>query len=226
VTLTAPPASGTSAATLVDMYTRHGGRIVGKLTDSVTGKAIAGAEVSTDGQSQAAYVTNSDGSFILGGLMPGDYLVHVRAYDQKYVSPEFVPHQPTYSTAVSYSVADGQDTVVNETLLHADQIKGQVTDKATGLPAANVFVTAWPLSGPWIANSSAKTNAQGKFTLKGLGPGTYSVCFMDIGAPPPRFQSRCWRNQPRYSFYSGTPLTLYGFGTTRAGIDQALPRSN
>jgi hypothetical protein len=228
-----------TTATGVNMTTLPAGRMVGRITDSRNGAAIAGAVVTVYDQSDAWAgdgTADASGDYVAGGLAPGTYTVLVATADYAYdVNHEYLAsyahHQPTFATAEFFDVVAGQDAMVNESLLHSGRIEGQLTDALTGLPLRDIAIELHPLSGAWPLYSDAYTGGQGKFSVT-VGPGTYAVCFEDYSGPsgaPSRHQSRCYKNKPWVSyegpFTDTTPVSVGGFGAVVKNINQALPSS-
>jgi hypothetical protein len=204
----------------INMVTHRGGRIVGQVTDANTGSPVQGARVNASGWSGATAATASDGTFVVGGLDSGQYTVGIGG--QGYLA-EYVPHTPDSAAATKFDVSVNNTTIVNETLLPGNTLTGTVTDATNGLPVSDILVVVEPLSGTWQTHRSDTTGLEGKYTAEVLGPGSYSVCFIDPRSTA-MFADRCYKNQP-FDYGTGTPVVIDGYGNTRSGVDQALPRS-
>jgi 5-hydroxyisourate hydrolase-like protein (transthyretin family) len=251
VTLTAEP--GKSSASGVDMQTTPAGRITGRVTDDNTGRPVAKVSVSWTARDVSAplpnttvreVVSQSDGTFVVGGLPAGTYAVVINKTDwtgrysqipirsQIDYLPDLVHHTPetSVSNAEAFSVSVGQSTVVNESIYPTDSITGTVTDAATGLPISGVTVIAWG-GGIWDdygVYTPGTTDATGKYRIDGLGPGAIVVCFepgATVAAGVPSYQAACWKNRPN-DFDAANPVQVDGFGTLVSGIDQALTLAN
>jgi hypothetical protein len=221
--ITAVP--GKATASRVNMTTRHGGRIAGRIT-TATGKPIAGATVGTwnelGSDSSAHASTKDDGTFLMGGIPSGQYQVRVDSPQMAYLTPSYVPHQLSDTNATWFTVTEGATTAVHDYLLHSDAIMGRVTDAATGAPLANIGVSAVPPHS-FRDCCGAVTAADGTYQVWGLKPGPHIVCFSDDNNLPSLHQNACYKNQPYTEWVNqGTTVTVTGYGTRVTGIDQAL----
>ena len=168
----------TASVTAKDIRLPLGFKISGKVTRSNGITPIVNADVSAFGLYGSDDVpTNATGNFVLEGLSPGSYQIefgHDVASDNQtgcwYAAPankfaaSCVAH--TLVTITTVNVAG-----VNPKIPNSLQITGFVKTRATTpLPIANASVSA---AGP--EDSSASTDATGKYTLVGLNPGAYKI---------------------------------------------------
>ncbi len=73
-------------------------------------------------------------------------------------------------------------------LTRGEQVSGKVTDKATGLPLANVLVVGKPSNkGNWATTATTRTDKKGEFTLLGLNKSVKYFSF--IAAPRQNYGS-------------------------------------
>jgi protocatechuate 3,4-dioxygenase beta subunit len=182
--------------------------IAGAIGGSVTGTSgpITGVLVSVFDASGAevnAINTDENGNWQLPGFAPGTYTV---CYDPSYTSGGYrrscydnQPNDPSTGTPVT--VTAGQLTTINGTLQLGAAIAGTVTD-STGNPLSGVQVEATQLDGAnWYY---ATTDQDGSYTLGGVEPGSYGICFDASYAQGPAaggYTSECYDNQPMF----GTP---------------------
>ena len=157
-----------------------GGSIAGIVTDS-GGAGIAGVNINVfvagSGQYQGGGLTLPDGSYQIGGLPPGDYVVaFVGPFGSPYTS-EFFDDSPTFDLATPVTVsADAVTSGIGAVLELAGSIAGIVTDEASS-PIEGVYVEACPVQFGFCG--SALTAADGSYQIDGLSPrdGGYQVSF-------------------------------------------------
>ncbi|MCA1711296.1 MAG: carboxypeptidase regulatory-like domain-containing protein [Actinobacteria bacterium] len=162
-----------------------GGRITGTARDQHSGSAIA--DICLDAQPRAAqtdpYIYDysydqsaTDGSFVLGALAGGDYVVE--AYDCTY--PERYEYQAydgkTYQDATLINVRLGQSATPITVNMRAyavgtGSINGRVT-VSDGTPVQGAYVQTCTTGGRC---STATTNSTGDYTLTGLVDQEYVV---------------------------------------------------
>ena len=152
-TLVAAPGQPTALAT---------GSIAGTITDSITGRPIAGATV-TAGCHQSA-TTDSAGAYIISDLAAGDYTV--KAMKRGQYAMKSYPGQ--------VHVAEDQHVTGIDIALApmggggSGSISGTVYDQATHAPIAGARVMAGCMK-------SALTAGDGTYTISNLGDGSYTV---------------------------------------------------
>ena len=147
-----------------------GGSIAGTITDSVTNEPIAGAKVMAGCHGQNA-TTGEDGTYVIGGLAPGDYTVKAMkcgAYAMKaYPEPVHVEDGPVTGIDIALAPMGGGSG--------EGSISGTVYDDKTHEPIAGAKVTA---------GSCMKydmTAEDGTYTITGLADGSYTVKAMKSG---------------------------------------------
>ncbi|MED4452355.1 carboxypeptidase regulatory-like domain-containing protein, partial [Metabacillus fastidiosus] len=143
------------------------GTLSGQITDS-NGNPIAGATVSIQlgtgaGIAIGSTATNSNGTYTITGLAPGNYIVNASAFN--------------FQTAVSgASISSNITTIVNLALAATPgSITGQITNAETGTPiiGANIEVRVLDSSGAVI--STVLSDQSGKYLVNGLAPGPYTL---------------------------------------------------
>ena len=139
--------------------------IHGVVTDAATGQAITGVSISAysqDAPHRSNVASDENGAYSLDLLPAGTY--HLSVWAQGYL-PLFVEN---------LHVASGESVVRNLAAIAANStISGHVTSP-DGSPAAGVYVSAYS-SGQSGSGAGGQTDADGNYTLVGLGAIQYTV---------------------------------------------------
>jgi len=148
------------------------GGISGKVTFA-SGGNVAGAEVCAEEEGELDFGCTSseaDGDYEITGLEPGNYLVSFGATES---SPYVVFQRHVGDVAV----ASGATTAgIDAAVIKGGAIEGTVTDIKTGLPLAEVEVSAlWEEGNEF--DGFYETGSDGKFKLIGLHPGPHEIEF-------------------------------------------------
>jgi protocatechuate 3,4-dioxygenase beta subunit len=138
-----------------------GATIEGTVTDSATHGGIAGVAVifSTGETDRYSAATDSSGNFRITGVEPGEY-------STSYVKSGFVrlylplPGQSPVRVGVSGTARADAELAAHATL------RGRVLDPE-GKPATNTYLQ--------LGTSAAETDAEGRFVLQEVPPGTYTL---------------------------------------------------
>jgi protocatechuate 3,4-dioxygenase beta subunit len=197
----------------------RGGSISGRITDAVSGAAVAtGAYVYvndavTGNQVKSGYA-GSNGEYVVSGLPDGTYKVQFGVW--KYLA-EWWNNQPTSDTATTVTIVNGSTVSnVDASLAQAGSVSGRVTDVATGAPLGSIDVYVYGDTGGWMWYQNARTNSDGTYVVTGLLTGQYTVSFTNrsgryVGA---------WYNGATTQA-SATKISVI-VGQTTSGIDAAL----
>lgn len=181
-----------------------GGALAGTVTAASTGNGLGRIVVealrtSRNGlQLVSSAATQTDGSYAIVGLLPGDYLLRFSA--------------PGYRTAW-YPSAAGQ-AAARPVSVGAARLVRNLDTRVGGLPATisgtvdpgdtlavvRTSVVARPLEGPRTGSvvARAATDSAGRYTLRGLpAPGTYELSFTAAGYQPTTVVERVAGGQAR-----------------------------
>jgi len=218
----------------IDAVMRVGGQIVGRVTDRVTGSAIADVEVCARlvGQSAQGTVirctrTEAAGEYDVKSLGTGEYTVEFRN--------EFGPNYVRATYPGDVSVTAGQITGgIDVQLSPGLQIEGDVIDAATGTPPVGLLA---PYAGLLTCALDPATERRvqcapievdGHYVLPGLPPGNYVVAFaLDLDKEgfgvADGFVRRYWHEVQNFS--EATPVGS-ATPTVISGIDAAITRGD
>lgn len=171
------------------------GCISGKVTESVFGAPLSGAEIILTPGSAAA-TTDGAGNFIFPKLAPGVYSLSVAKTNY------------SSSSEAGLAVTAGDNKVSNFSLSPTVgcNITGVVTDSVGGQPVQGLQVTLSP------GGQTSTTGPDGRYQFLGVAPSTYTVSAYMLGYYP--FSS------PEVTLQAGSSRTLdfkLGPGSTPAG---------
>jgi len=142
--------------------------LTGVVVDSA-GNPIAGADVRASTQLVRGDVTDRLGRFDLGAFPPGEYEVGVRWSDQ---------HEQAPATTVRITAGAAPAKLVLPALA---TMLGRVLLDGSPLQHYRVLLTMRP-QWPWMGSPTAVHDADGRFTLAGVTPGTWGLVFATAGA--------------------------------------------
>ncbi|MFV0461325.1 MAG: carboxypeptidase regulatory-like domain-containing protein [Actinomycetales bacterium] len=158
--------------------------MAGRITAS-GGQPVAGAQVIAipgDGsQTSAAATTAADGSYLISGLTPDIYTLHVIPAGNSGLAEQYWRNALTLGQATYVVLGDGAAaTGYDMTLSAAASISGRVTGPGgTALPGATVRAEQNAGNG-----RSVTTDANGHYTLGGLPSGYYRISYDAPGYNP------------------------------------------
>ena len=157
----------------------------GMLTGTVSGNGAPaeGVEVYVSNQTFFGFAaTEAGGKYTVKGLPTGSYRVEFYPFGGANLVPQYFEHglSPAEATLV-FVEEEKAPTVLDENLPVGGQITGTVTNSVTHKPAANVFVEAVNARGFEFFGGFGETNANGEYTVIGLGTGTYNLEFSGEG---------------------------------------------
>ncbi len=150
------------------------GYITGRVTAAESGAPLGGIEV------RANYpwstTTAPDGTYKIGPLPDGDY--QVRFWDGWLLRRmEYYWEATGYNSYTPVTVRHGETTTgIDESMDLLAWARGRVIDADTGAPLSGIKV--WG-SGEWPKYNPVNTDSEGRYELKGLNDGTYSLTAQD-----------------------------------------------
>ena len=168
---------------------RTGGSIAGLVTSSATGKPLSGVcvEVFTNGSPTSGEVrfaghsiafTNRQGAYHIDHLAAAKYDVEFGCAENRYADQWY---KATASRALATPVSVVNKTAtngINAVMTTGGSISGEVTTGA-GHPQSRVCVEASDAAD--FSFGDGFTNSQGRYTMKGLSSGSYTITFVDCG---------------------------------------------
>ena len=162
--------------------------------------------------------TDSAGSYTVGGLAAGSYVVEFCPFGDG-LAPEFFDNTLDFASATPVAVGAGVPVRgINALLEQGGTISGSLTQTSGGItvPAVGVNVYAVASSADRWGNGWAQTDASGRYTVDGLGAGDYKLLFEP---QDPDFVSEWFTNA--MGFQSATVVAV-GTRAAVVGIDANL----
>lgn len=209
--------SGTATTTGIDAMMASGGGISGTVSNS-SSAVLAGICVSaTDGLHTGTATTAADGTYTIGGLAPGQYVVEFSdcSIPAVYTTQWYQGVQIGGYSTPPVTVSSGTTTSgIDASLTVGGSIAGTVTT-SSGAGVGGVCVNAW---GPQGLETTT-TLPGGSYVIGGLPTGGYYVQFVDCSTPP-TYAWSWYQNAVPYS--NPTPPVSVTAGSTVSGINGTL----
>jgi hypothetical protein len=127
--------------------------------------------------------TNQFGSYKLAGLFKGAYVIGFKvAFGSNLdYAPQFFPEKQRFLEAGAVSVTEGEEeSSIDAKLVQGASISGTVIDAATSQPLSGITVIAVAPGGAETLEARTSTDANGHYTLAGLGSGSVDVLFQQL----------------------------------------------
>lgn len=207
----------------IDFSLTLAGFISGFLTDAMTGAPLDSLDLDVfdlSGQFLSAYdgLSAADGSYLLGPLPPGDYLVQADPRPDQFHLGTYYGDVFDWRLATAVSVSPGVTTAAVDIALEpGGTIAGLVVAAADGSPLPGLRVSLFDSLGSIIVGAGSNTGVDGAFLAGAVPSGSYFVRVMGDSL-----------NALAFQFYPGVnlvslaqPVTVApGLSTT--GINFAL----
>jgi hypothetical protein len=194
----------------------HGGTIVGTVRN-VDGSPLANADLQAQqvgGGGSGSEQSAANGSFTIADLPPGSYCLHARADNRLPSAAAGAPQ--CRANGIRVEVAADATTAPLDIRLPVDPASGSISGRVTynGAPVASRIVFAYGID--IDGGAVAATAADGRYTLTGLGAGSYCVR-VELATLSP-IAGEAYQNKENCE--SATPVVVTS-GTV-ANIDVAL----
>ncbi len=197
-----------------------GGSISGTVTDENTGEFLDDVCVEFVDVLYAPFgivCTDPTGSYVIDGLPPGEYKLHILDFGHRGYLDEWYDDQPDFDSADLVTVTADQETHgVDVALGLGGSVNGTVTSENTGEPLETMCVALYGNSHGAVG--WGVTDAEGQYTVGGLRPDDYRVLFRDCNYPV-TYVSEWYDDEPDMG--SATLVAVTAKEKT-AGIDAAL----
>lgn len=171
--------NGGATVSGIDAELQPGAKVSGTVRDAPSHEPLADAEVCAyeeSTESSSCTSTDTDGTYTLGGLPTGEYIVAFADWEsgEEHIV-QYYDHKPRWEEANPISLSPGQSrTGVDADLQREARITGTVVD-SEGKPVRWAWVCAQTLFGS-IARCEEADSA-GRYELWRLAPGAYKVVF-------------------------------------------------
>lgn len=153
------------------------GSLQGTITDVISGTGLPGVDLDiylvTGERLDITAVSAADGSYQLGPLLPGDYLVRadpslLQGYMRLYYPAALTPGTATPVTVTANTATPNIDFALDQ----AGSASGTITDAATGNPIPDIDLDAFDGTTGRYIGVSARTDINGAYQMGPLPVGT------------------------------------------------------
>jgi carboxypeptidase family protein/List-Bact-rpt repeat protein len=188
--------------------------ISGTVLDAATGEPPEGP-VSACASSEAGttcFQIESDGTYELIGLEPGEYLIYFESGIGGYIR-QYYDGVSDEADATLVTIGETMITGIDAELQQAGMITGHITLSGAGTNLGTVNACAFNSSGVLVECNSSSSST-GKYTIRELPPGEYKVRFTKSGYGTQYYNGKA-------TLAEAEPLTVTA-GGTNTGVDVAM----
>ncbi len=169
----------------INMAMLKGGKIIGTVTDKLTGTALWNVNVSVYDAATGAWAgsgyTDNLGGYSISGLASGGYKIRFSSYSNTGYVAQWYGNKNLQSTATIVNViAPETVTGINAALEMGAIITGTVTDKVSGAPIQGILVNAVSSDSGMFAGYGY-SDSSGAYRVTGLASGNYKLQFSGNG---------------------------------------------
>ncbi len=214
----------------IDLSLTLAGMITGHLTNAASGQPATDSHLCVTAETppsqpvmgRGTCTIGSDGSYSIGGLATGTYILFVSDGGGPFIE-QYYGGGSDIKTAQQIVVTAGSTSAgIDVALTVGGTINGTITDASSGNPVTdkNLCVDATPSpqpSGPYFSYDVCGTAADGTYSITGIPTGSYAVRFTDGGHGP--YVDQYYDSQTTEDAANSVAVTA---GNTTAGIDAAL----
>jgi protocatechuate 3,4-dioxygenase beta subunit len=238
----AQPASISAGVTTdASVSVEEGSVVSGTITDSSNAPLghVSVSVITSSGTTVDSQTTGADGTYRTSSLTPGSYYLCFSGKDavgssalgyadECYDDAPWDGSRPPVGVSridVTTGENPGRDAQLADAAGTTGAVRGVVTD-AAGAAIPDVYVNINGTQGNGYG--FAQTDSAGKYVVRGLAPGTYSVCFdaryVRNGPSPTGYASECyddraWNGGRLPAAVKSVPVAV---GVTTSGIDASL----
>ncbi|RYD21855.1 MAG: hypothetical protein EOP88_09915 [Verrucomicrobiaceae bacterium] len=219
--------TGSTTVSGIDASLSPTGRITGTVTgtggvplEDVYVELHRWNEETEDWEWETEAFSRTDGSYVAGWLRAGVYRV---GFSDDFHVEEFFNEAPSFDLAEDIVVSLGNTNAgIDASMVEKGRISGTVTGPDGITPLENIDVTAYsrePSNGDWYRSHSARTAADGTYTIEGVESGNARVRFRDAAG---EFLTEYHENA---SFLEAAGDIVVADANTVSGIDASLVRA-
>ena len=203
----------TSAAVLSTMTLTPAASISGTVTVDDDPSTVYVEVENLNGDEVAETNAQSDGSYTIGGLTAGSYLVQFASNDDGFAS-NYYPNSVTEQGATVVTVTAGQKATGKDAHVEREgSISGSLTD---GTDALFGNVDVYTTNGEYVTSGIANSFNDGDFTVDSLPAGNYLVDFTAAG-----YKTQYWSSKSTLA--TATPVTVTANTDTPLGAVVLTP---